>query len=120
MPNRRSTRKIVRSIGAFCLVSLALCLNAIPQSTKPSVTISTRLQTFAATNDLTGTIAITSGTSGSHTFSAAFNSAPVCVLTPTTDPMTSWWVVTTTSTVTAHIHTGSTIMFNYICVGNPS
>src|SRR5437016_3381606 len=119
MPNRPSTRKIFMSLGAFCLIALALCLTATPQSTVPSVTLSTRLQTSTTTNDLVGTIAV-SGTSGSHMFSASFSSAPVCVLTPTTDPATSWWVVTTTSNVTAHIHNSSTITINYICAGNPN
>jgi hypothetical protein len=119
MSNRLSHWKIFVSVGTLCFVLLAMRLTATPQST-PSATLSTRLQTAAATNDLAGTISLTSATSGTHTFSAAFGHAPVCVVTPTSDPTTSVWVVTTTTSVTAHIHNSSTITFNYVCVGNPN
>lgn len=128
MSNRLSGRKIFISVGACCLVSLALCLAAATQST-PSVTLASRLQTNAANNDLVGTISVTVGTSSaSHTFSGAFATAPVCVLTPTADgaaqAATSWWVVTSTTAVAAHTHNNVTgtnpLVFNYVCVGNPN
>ncbi len=73
-------------------------------------------------HDIAGTIAISSATSGSASFATAFNSAPVCTLTPTSDPSSvgTWWVTTTTSAITANVKTAGTIMFNYVCAGNPN
>ena len=127
MLDKRSKRQMFMLVSAFCLVSLALCLTATPQST-PSVTVASRLQTNAANNDLVGTISVPVGSpSASHTFSGIFGAAPVCVLTPTADGANqnalSWWVTTNTTTVTAHTHmnvTGSALVFNYVCVGNPN
>ncbi len=75
-----------------------------------------------ATNNYAGTIAMASGTSASATFSTPFNSAPVCTLTPTSDPSSvgAWWVTTTTSTVTANVKSAGAITFNYVCAGNPN
>jgi hypothetical protein len=123
-----STRSPIISVCILLVLSFAWCLTATPQST-PSATLATRLQTNAANNDLVGTISVTAGTSSaSHSFSGAFASAPVCVLTPTADgaPIgaTSWWVVTSTTAVTAHTHAnitvGNTLVFDYVCVGNPN
>ena len=128
MSNRSSTRMISISVGTIFLVSLVWCLSAVPQST-PSVTVLTRLQTNSANNDLVGTISVAVGSSSaSHMFSGTFGSAPVCVLTPTADGAaqgaTSWWVVTSTTVVTAHTHSNisgsNPLVFNYVCVGNPN
>ena len=77
---------------------------------------------FAAAKDIAGTIAIVAGTSAAHTFSTAYGSAPICTLSPITDPglTQTWWVTTSTTVVTANISTSATITFNYICVGNPN
>jgi hypothetical protein len=123
-----SMQKRLTSVAAICVLLLALCLTATPQSA-PSVTLASRLQTGAANNDLVGTVSVAVGTaSASHTFSGNFAVAPVCVLTPTADgaaqAATSWWVVTTTTSVSAHTHnsvTGTTpLVFNYVCIGNPN
>ena len=73
-------------------------------------------------NDAQGTISISSGTSASHAFSHSYTSAPICVLTPTSDPTSAgvWWVTTTTTQVTANIHTAAAITFTYVCHGNPN
>ena len=80
------------------------------------------LNQSAANGDVAGTISLAAATSASHTFSAAFNSAPICVLTPTSNPASSlrWWVTATTANVTAHTSASATIAFNYQCVGNPN
>ncbi|HUY14247.1 MAG TPA: hypothetical protein VMX16_11555 [Terriglobia bacterium] len=82
----------------------------------------THLTQNAANGDIAGTIALTSATSASHPFSKAFNSVPICVLTPTSKPGTGqlWWVTATTTSVTANVGTAATISFNYHCVGNPT
>lgn len=75
----------------------------------------------AANSDLAGTIVITSATSVSQTFATAYTAAPVCVLTPTSNPGSlTWWVTTTTTSVTANLSASGTVTFNYICMGNPN
>jgi len=52
----------------------------------------------------------------------AFNNAPICTLTPTSDPTSvgAYWVTSTNSSFTVKVHTSGTITFNYICMGNPN
>ncbi len=80
------------------------------------------LSASSANNDFDGTISISSATSAAHTFTTAFNSAPSCIIVPTTDPTAvgTYWVTTSTSAVTANVHTSGTINFSYHCVGNPN
>jgi hypothetical protein len=79
------------------------------------------LTTSAAGSDLAGTLSISAGTAGSHTFAAPFASAPVCVLAPTSNPgLLTWWVTTTTTAVTANLSAPGTLTFAYVCVGNPN
>lgn len=74
----------------------------------------------AANSDLAGTIVITSATSAAQTFKTAYTAAPVCVLTPTSNPgALTWWVTTTTTSVTANLSASGTVTFNYVCMGNP-
>jgi hypothetical protein len=75
------------------------------------------INTATATTDVAGTIAISSSTSGSKTFTSAYNNAPNCVITPKSDPTAVgvWWVTTSTTTVTANIKVSGTINFTYIC-----
>jgi hypothetical protein len=70
--------------------------------------------------DVQGTVAVSSSTSGSTNFSKTYNNAPVCTLTPTSDPTAvgAYWVTTTTGAITAHVHTSGTITFNFQCFGN--
>ena len=76
----------------------------------------------AANHDIEGTIAVSSSTSGSVTFTTNYTSAPACIITPTSDPTAIgvWWVTTSTSTVTANVKVSGTISFFYHCFGNPS
>ncbi len=72
----------------------------------------------AANTDLAGQITITSSTTGTYTFaSTALTSAPVCSLTPVTDPTVigGYWATATPTIVTAHVKTSGTITFNYVC-----
>jgi hypothetical protein len=87
-----------------------------------SLVLRKHINTGAANNDLDGTISISSSTSASYTFATAFNSAPACTLTPITDPtaLGAYWATTTTSALTAHVHTSGSITFVYHCVGNPN
>lgn len=69
-------------------------------------------------NDVRGTIAISAATSTSYTFPQAYNHAPDCVLTPTSNPGSlAWWVTTTSTAITANLSAAGTISFNYICLG---
>ncbi|HLI35499.1 MAG TPA: hypothetical protein VKW70_10670 [Terriglobia bacterium] len=72
-------------------------------------------------SDIAGVIALSSATSASYTFSTAYASAPVCVVSPTSNPGTAtWWVTTTTTAVTVNASAASTLNFNYHCVGDPN
>lgn len=78
---------------------------------------------FDNTSDIAGTITITSpATTGTYTYATAYASAPVCVLTPTSDPTTAafFWATATTTVLTANIKVTQTITFNFQCVGNPN
>jgi hypothetical protein len=76
----------------------------------------------AANTDIQGVIAISSATSASKTFTTAYTNAPVCTITPISDPTATgvWWVTTTTTTVTANVKTSGTISFNYTCIAHGS
>jgi len=76
---------------------------------------------MAARKNLRGTISVSAATSASVTFTTVYQAAPVCGLTPTSNPGTlTWWVSATTTAVTAHVSASATISFSYICVGNPN
>jgi hypothetical protein len=74
------------------------------------------------TSDSQGTVTITSSTSATVNFSVAFQHAPICTLTPTSDPTSvgTYWVTSTNSSFTVNVHTSGTITFNYICMANPN
>lgn len=68
-----------------------------------------------------GQITISSATSGSHSFGTSYKSAPVCIVSPTSSPgSTTWWVTSSTSSVTVTLSASSTMTFNYSCFGNPN
>jgi hypothetical protein len=75
------------------------------------------IDTQAASTDIAGTIAISSATSASKTFTAAYTHAPNCILTPQSDPTAVgvWWATTSTTAVTANVKVSGTISFTYIC-----
>ena len=79
------------------------------------------LNASAGSNDFDGVISVSAATSASHTFSTAYASTPVCVLTPTSNPGSlTWWVTASTTAVTANLSAAGTITFNYHCAGNPN
>ena len=68
--------------------------------------------------DLSGAIAINSSAQGSYNFAAPYSQAPRCVASPTSNPGTnSWWVTSTPKAVTIHLASPASIEFNYICSG---
>jgi len=69
--------------------------------------------------DVAGYVTISSSTSATVNFGTSYNSAPKCVVTPTSDPTSvgAYWVTSTTSGFTVNVHTSGTITFNYVCVG---
>jgi hypothetical protein len=68
-----------------------------------------------------GQINISSATSGSSSFGTTYNSAPICVASPTSNPgSTTWWVTASTSAVTITLSASTTLSFNYACFGNPN
>jgi Pectate lyase superfamily protein len=75
------------------------------------------LITFGADGISSGTIAISSSTSATHTFGTAYSAAPNCTISPQTTPSAVgvYWVTSTTTTVVAHVTTSGTITFNYVC-----
>ena len=75
----------------------------------------------ASRNDLVGTISVSSSRSGSYTFGTPYNVAPLCTLTPSTNPTATgvWWVTSTTTAVTVHLTTPGSITFKFHCIGNP-
>ncbi|MGH9406769.1 MAG: hypothetical protein ACRD3D_13155 [Terriglobia bacterium] len=80
-------------------------------------------QTNNAASDASGTISISSSTSGSHTFSAAYSSAPVCVVTQqglSASPTVYFGVSASTTTLTVYASTSGTYTVGYLCMGNPS
>ncbi|MGH9470040.1 MAG: hypothetical protein ACRD1N_06840, partial [Terriglobia bacterium] len=71
--------------------------------------------------DLAGTIAVSAATSATVAFPSAYSFPPVCTITPTSNPGSlSWWVTTSATGVTANLSSAGTMIFNYICVGAPS
>lgn len=71
--------------------------------------------------DLTGTIAVNAASSATVTFPTPYGVPPVCTITPTANPGSmSWWVTTSATGVTANLSSAGTLIFNYICVGAQS
>ena len=73
-------------------------------------------------HDVAGTIAVSSATSASANFTTPFNNAPICTLTPTSDPtgVGAWWVTTTNSCDNGQREERRDDRFNYVCAGNPN
>lgn len=68
-------------------------------------------------SDIAGTISLSASTSASFTLNAAHTSAPVCTVTPTSDPGSGvrYWVTATTSAVTVTTSSAVTKTFNFHC-----
>lgn len=74
-----------------------------------------------ANTNAQGVLAISSSTTASFTFlGQQYAHAPVCVVTPTSDPTAVgvWWVTTSTTTLTVTVKVSGTISFNYVCFGH--
>jgi pectate lyase-like protein len=87
-----------------------------------NVLVGAHLDSGASNSDVDGTITINGATAASQNFAIAFSVPPSCIIAPTSDPTSvgTWWVTTSSSAVTAHVHTSGTITFNYHCDGNPN
>lgn len=73
-----------------------------------------------ADGDLAGRISISGSTSASHRFSVPFDSVPVCLASPLSDPgKTSWWVSASPAAVTVNLTAPARLEFAYHCFGNP-
>lgn len=72
-----------------------------------------------ANSDMAGQIAIVAGTSGSYTFLLGWQTAPICTVTPTSDPTAAgaYWVSSSATTLTITTKNAATVTFNYICIG---
>ena len=77
--------------------------------------------TQAAGNDLAGTVATSSSTTAIVTFTTNYTATPVCVLTPQTTGLTSWYLsAISTSGFTVTVAPSGTYTFGYHCLGNPN
>ena len=67
-----------------------------------------------------GVVSVASSTSGSVTFANAYGAAPVCQLTPTSDPTAvgAYWATASGSALTANVKISGSISFNYSCNGH--
>jgi hypothetical protein len=103
-----------RAGATTCLMDSLLCVSATGAATV------SHLNQWEP-NQFAGTITIAGSDSGSISFKQPFKSSPTCTLTPTADPseVGAYWVVTTSTSVTARVRRPGRISFNYICVGNP-
>jgi hypothetical protein len=73
----------------------------------------------AGVTDINIDIPLSGLTSSSQTFGSAYPNGTRCALAPNSDPTLcgTWWVTSTASSVTAHVHTACTITFVGVCVG---
>lgn len=79
------------------------------------------LDTQAAGNDIAGTVATSSSTTASVTFTTNYGATPACALTPRTAGITSWYLsATSVSGFTVTVAPSGTYTFAYICFGNPN
>lgn len=77
--------------------------------------------TQAANNDIAGTLATSSSTTASVTFTTNYAATPACVLTPRTAGLTSWYLSSVAvSGFTVTVAPSGTYTFAYVCIGNPS
>lgn len=79
------------------------------------------IKTQAANNDIAGTLSIASSTTGSITFTTAYTSAPVVVVTPQTTGLTSYFLSAISTTgFTLTVAPSGTYTFSYMVIGNPT
>lgn len=73
-----------------------------------------------ANTDTEGILAVSASTTAARTFTTTWTNAPVCTLTPASDPTATgvYWVTTSTTTLTVTVKASGTISFNYLCFGH--
>lgn len=113
--------------GSAVLASSSLCLGGIstysclssPSTghtwTFPSVTGTLALS--GANGVSAGTVSISAATTGSHSFGAAYSTAPSCSVTPTSNlGTTTYWISTlSTTTLTITLSASATATFDFTC-----
>jgi hypothetical protein len=104
----------LRATATTCVLDTFLCVSA-------NGSVAARQLGQSEANDYAGTISVRGGSSAQVTFRQPFKSAPVCTLTPTSDPsgIGTYWVSSSATGVTANVRQSGSISFNYICIGNP-
>jgi hypothetical protein len=66
-----------------------------------------------------GQISVSSAASATHPLTGSYPSAPLCVVTPVSNPGSiGYWVSSTKSALTVNLSTVGTITFNYVCRRN--
>lgn len=79
------------------------------------------INTQAAANDISGTVGVASSTTASVSFTRNYTATPVCVLTPQTTGLTSWYLSAISSSgFTVTVAPSGTYTFGYLCAGNPN
>lgn len=79
------------------------------------------IKTQAANNDIVGTVSVSSSTTASVSFTTSYTAAPVCVLTPQTAGLTSWYLSAISATgFTVTVAPSGSYTFGYHCIGNPN
>lgn len=111
--NRRSFRDSAGSAGTYAGTYYFDALSTAAQGS--------HFGQQEANGDLAGRISIPGGTSASHKFSVRFDSVPVCLASPLSDPgKTSWWVSASTAALTVNLSPPARMTFTYHCFGNPN
>ena len=108
---------------------IALHLASYPDTASPgsvamlrgeNFLLGSHLNQLSTDGDAAGRISISGAINGSKPFSMPFTSPPACVASPTSNPGTiSWWVTTQTTAITINLSAPSTLTFDYTCHGNP-
>jgi hypothetical protein len=108
---------------------IALHLASYPDTASPgsvamlrgeNFLLGSHLNQLSTDGDAAGRISISGAINGSKLFSMPFTSPPACVASPTSNPGTiSWWVTTQTTAITINLSAPSTLTFDYTCHGNP-
>lgn len=75
----------------------------------------------ASNSDMAGTVSVSSSTTASVSFTTSYGSTPVCVLTPQTTGLTSWYLSAISgSGFTVTVAPSGSYVFGYHCLGNPN
>ena len=71
----------------------------------------------SSNTDQAGTLSVSS-TTATNTFVHTYNYAPICTVTPQSDPTAAgaWWVTVTPTALTINQHSPAAITYNYVCI----